>query len=202
MRLNGSKSRRRSEIDEGELAAARGGNLTGATGGQRATKTRDRGSAADLETQEYFVEEQIGFLLRIAFQHHTAIFMSQMVANLTQTQFATLSRIHRCGECSQADLVEALEIDSATINGVVSRMRARGLLGIATDPSDRRRQFLSLTPEGREVIEEAERVGSQITEKTLELLTATEQSRLAQLLCKITHRSPAKRTRLTSRRSG
>jgi MarR family transcriptional regulator, lower aerobic nicotinate degradation pathway regulator len=148
----------------------------------------------------YRVEEQIGFLLRVAFQYHTSIFMSRMVANLTQTQFAALSRIHGSGECSQADLAAAIEFDSATINGVVWRMRARGLITIAVDPADRRRQFLSLTPEGEKVIEEAERVGREVTERTLEFLTPTEQTRLIQLLHKMMSvSSPVRRQRNAAR---
>ena len=148
----------------------------------------------------YLVEEQIGFLLRLAFQYHTAIFTSRMVAELTQTQYATLSRIHRCFECSQADLVSALELDSATINGVVSRMKARGLLSIAADPSDRRRQFLSLTAKGLKVIEQAEGVGREVSQKTLELLTPTEQTRLIHLLHKMMGRpSPARREQAATR---
>lgn len=155
---------------------------------------------ASPEEGTYLVEEQIGFLLRLAFQYHTAIFMSHMVADLTQTQYATLSRIHRCLECSQADLVGGLELDSATINGVVSRMRARGLLAIAADPSDRRRQFLSLTAKGKKVMEQAESVGREVSEKTLELLTPTEQARLIQLLHKMMGRSsPTRRERTAAR---
>lgn len=141
----------------------------------------------------YLVEEQIGFLLRVAFQYHTAIFTSNMVADLTQTQFATLSHIHACLTCSQADLVSALELNSATINGVVSRMRARGLLALAADPSDRRRQFLSLTSQGKKVMEQAESAGRIVSEKTLELLTPTEQVRLVHLLHKMMGRTPPSR---------
>ena len=96
----------------------------------------------------YRIEHQIGFILRLAFQYHTAIFASKMVDNLTQTQFATLSKINEMGECSQSDLVRLISLDSATINGVVSRMRLRGFLEISEDPTDRRRQFIKLTARG------------------------------------------------------
>ena len=41
----------------------------------------------------YVLDEQIGFLLRVAMQNHTAIFTSQMVEGLTQTQFASLAKL-------------------------------------------------------------------------------------------------------------
>ena len=42
----------------------------------------------------YDVREQVGFLLRSAFQRHTAIFMSNIVASLTQTQLAAIATLY------------------------------------------------------------------------------------------------------------
>src|ERR1700680_4447248 len=97
---------------------------------------------------QYRVDDQIGFVLRLAFQFHTAIFTAKMVDNLTQTQFAALSKIKEIGECSQSDLVRLIALDSATINGVISRMRSRGFLRVSEDPTDRRRQYIELTDDG------------------------------------------------------
>ena len=52
----------------------------------------------------YVLDEQVGFLLRVAMQRHTAIFMSQMVDGLTQTQFAALAKLLEVGPCSQNHL--------------------------------------------------------------------------------------------------
>ena len=48
----------------------------------------------------YVLDDQIGFLLRVAMQRHTAIFMSQMADKLTQTQFAALAKLLEVGPCS------------------------------------------------------------------------------------------------------
>ena len=133
----------------------------------------------------YLVEGQIGFILRLAFQFHTAIFTSKMVDNLTQTQFATLSKIKEIGECSQSDLVRLIALDSATINGVVNRMRSRGFLEFSEDPTDRRRQFIKLTDNGADLVSRAEAIGEGITAETLALLTPTERTRLLRLLRKM-----------------
>jgi DNA-binding MarR family transcriptional regulator len=133
----------------------------------------------------YRVDEQIGFVLRVAFQFHTAIFTSKMVHNLTQTQFAALSKIKELGQCSQSDLVRLIALDSATINGVISRMRSRGFLRISGDPTDRRRQHMELTDDGADLVSQAEAIGEEITAETLALLTPTERTRLLQLLHKM-----------------
>jgi DNA-binding MarR family transcriptional regulator len=144
--------------------------------------TSKHGRKAD---SQYLVQDQIGFVLRLAFQFHTAIFTSKMVDNLTQTQFAALSTIKDIGSCSQSDLVRLIALDSATINGVISRMRARGLLEISGDPDDRRRQFIELTAEGEDLVSRAEAIGEAITADTLAHLTPTERTRLLQLLRKM-----------------
>ncbi len=139
----------------------------------------------------YRLDDQIGFILRSAFQFHTAIFMARMIEGLTQTQFATLAKVHETGECSQSDLVRLIGLDSATINGVIGRMIARGFLNVTEDPNDRRRQFVSLTREGLAVVEQAEVIGSAISEETLSSLSPTEQARLIQLLRKMKEPSRA-----------
>lgn len=147
-----------------------------------ALRTQSRSEASD---DPYVLDDQIGFVLRLAVQFHTSIFTSRMVENLTQTQFATLAKIEEIGTCSQSDLCRLLTLDSATVNGVIDRMHARGLVAISDDPLDRRRQSLALTPEGARVVREAEAVAREITSETVTNLTPTEQARLIHLLRKM-----------------
>lgn len=137
------------------------------------------------EEGSYHLDDQIGFVLRLAVQYHTAIFTAHMVEGLTQTQFATLAKLHEVGRCSQSDLVRLLTLDSATVNGVVERMRARGFITHTDDPNDRRRQWLALTEEGGRVIQAAQAVAEEITEETLTALTRSERARLVHLLRKM-----------------
>ena len=96
----------------------------------------------------YVLDDQIGFVLRLAVQFHTAIFTARMVEGLTQTQFATLSKVYEVGSCTQSDLGRLLTLDSATVNGVTDRMYSRGLIEITADLVDRRRQ--SISPRARQ----------------------------------------------------
>ena len=88
----------------------------------------------------YVLSEQVGFLLRVAMQRHTAIFMSRMIEGLTQTQFAALAKLLEAGPCSQNHLGRLIYLDAATIKGVVDRLLARGLVTTGHDPQDRRRR--------------------------------------------------------------
>ena len=78
------------------------------------------------------LEDQIGFLLRVAMQRHTAIFLSKMVDGLTQAQFATLAKLYR-GGCSQNELGRLISLDAATINGIIGRMKTRGMVAVKRD---------------------------------------------------------------------
>lgn len=143
-------------------------------------------TSADVDEEPpYHLDDQIGFVLRLAVQYHTAIFTAHMVENLTQTQFATLAKLYEVRRCSQSDLVRLLTLDSATVNGVVERMRARGFITHTDDPNDRRRQWLALTDEGVRAIRAAQDVAEEITEETLTALTPSERARLVHLLRKM-----------------
>ena len=133
----------------------------------------------------YLLDEQIGFLLRVAMQRHTSIFTSQMIEGLTQTQFASLAKLHEVGPCSQNHLGRLIFLDAATIKGVVDRLSVRGFVTASNDPNDKRRRAVVLTEEGRKVTEAAIRVAAKITADTLGSLTEEEQRTIARLLKKL-----------------
>jgi DNA-binding MarR family transcriptional regulator len=134
----------------------------------------------------YRLDEQIGFLLRIAMQRHTSIFMSQIIRGLTQTQFAALAKLREVGPCSQNQLGRLIFLDAATTKGVVDRLAARGFITARADANDRRRRAIALTPTGSAAAEAATKVARRITRDTLKPLTAAEQQSVARLLKKLT----------------
>jgi DNA-binding MarR family transcriptional regulator len=141
-----------------------------------------RARAKTARRPRYVLDEQVGFLIRVAMQRHTAIFMSRMIAGLTQTQFAALAKLHDVGPCSQNQLGRLIYLDAATTKGVVDRLQARRLITVCADPHDRRRRAIALTAAGRAIADDATRVARQITRQTLAPLTATEQKVVQRLL--------------------
>ena len=142
--------------------------------------------APSAEAGRYVLDEQIGFLLRVAMQRHTSIFMSMMIEGLTQTQFAALSKLHEVGPCSQNHLGRLIFLDAATIKGVVDRLGVRGFVTALADPKDRRRRAVALTERGREVTQAAQAVAAEITAATLAPLTEDERRAVSLLLKKLT----------------
>src|ERR1700712_827530 len=114
---------------------------------------------------DYVVDSQVGFLMRVAMQRHTSIFMSNMVDDLTQTQFAVLAKLHEVGPSSQNHLGRLVYLDAATIQGVVDRLGLRGFITTGSDPTDRRRRAVSLTEKGARVVDAAIRVAAEVSAK-------------------------------------
>jgi DNA-binding MarR family transcriptional regulator len=134
---------------------------------------------------DYLLDDQIGFMLRVAMQHHTSIFMAQMVEGLTQTQFAALAKLYEVGPCSQNHLGRLIYLDAATIKGVVDRLGVRGLVSALNDPRDRRRRAVALTERGRDVTEAAMKVAARITTETLVPLSDEERRVISRVLKKL-----------------
>ena len=152
-----------------------------------ARRARLKGPAGPRKTAKsgYQLEDQVGFLMRIAMQRHTEIFMSRMIEGLTQPQFAALAKLLEVGPCSQNHLGRLIYLDGATIKGVVDRLMARRLVTTQKDPRDRRRRAIALSDSGRRTAEAAVRVAATITAATLASLTRAEQLNVVRLLKKL-----------------
>jgi DNA-binding MarR family transcriptional regulator len=141
---------------------------------------------AAAKKNDYRLNEQVGFLLRIAMQRHTAIFMSRIGQGLTQTQFAALAKLREVGPCSQNQLGRLIFLDAATTKGVVDRLKNRRFITARPDPHDRRLRAIALTEAGRAAADAAVKVARQITRQTLTPLTSAEQTAVIRLLKKLT----------------
>lgn len=141
------------------------------------------GQSALLES--YVLDDQVGYLLRLAAQRHAAIFQAHTVEGLTPTQFSTLVRLAENGACSQNQLGRLAAMDIATIKGVVDRLRQRGFVRTMPSSDDRRRNIVSLTEDGARALDRMLPAGRVITEETLAPLKPSEQRHLIKLLRKL-----------------
>lgn len=141
---------------------------------------REDASAAE---PAYVLEDQVGHLLRRAHQRHAAIFQERIGdAQLTPLQFAALVKLDDLGEVSQNELGRRTAMDAATMQGVIKRLLARGLIDRKPDPEDRRRVVLSLTAEGGALIAAVMPSGRAITDETLASLSEVERRSFLSLL--------------------
>lgn len=139
----------------------------------------------DTLAARYVLEDQVGYLLRLASQQHAVIFQKHAIDGLTPTQFTTVLRIAEVGEVSQNHLGRLTAMDVATIKGVVDRLKAKGLASSTSDPNDKRRSVISLTAKGLAMVQDLKAMGHAISEETLAPLDAEERQIFLKLLRKL-----------------
>ncbi|SDC20859.1 MarR family winged helix-turn-helix transcriptional regulator [Acinetobacter boissieri] len=135
---------------------------------------------------KYIIDQQVGYLLRKAYQRHLAIFQQNIgYSQLTSVQFTVLYTVNFLEGCSQKELVEKTAIDQATIRGIVDRLIKRELLIQSQDVIDKRKVKIHITSLGVELLEGATDQARLISEKTLDILNPAEQLALIHVLKKL-----------------
>lgn len=148
-------------------------------------KIGDAGTAEEGALSDYLLEDQIGFILRVASQKHGSVFANLMPEDLTPTRFAVLAKLYEKGPLPQNELGRQTAMDVATIKGVVDRLSARSLIRTRPDPDDGRKHFVELTEKGEQAVCAAIPLGLQISRETLKPLNIRERTTLIRLLRKL-----------------
>ena len=131
----------------------------------------------------YVLAEQVGFLLRRAHQRASLIFKKRFESkSLTPQQFAVLAKLYEVSEVTQNKLGRLVDMDPASLQGVVQRLKQRGFVLRTKDPLHKRRLKMLLTDEGREMVKSCFELGWQVSSETLKPLAETEQRELLRLL--------------------
>lgn len=131
----------------------------------------------------YRFTEQVGYLLRRAYQRHLAIFQAEASdPQLTSVQFSTLCALRDGGPQSQSELVRATSVDQATIRGIIERLKTRGLIAFSKHPTDARKVVIAITGAGTAVLDEMIPRARRITELTMARLNPAERMALLHTL--------------------
>lgn len=142
--------------------------------------------ADPLATTDYDFTEQVGHLLRRAYQRHVAIFQQTIPdSQLTAAQFVVLCAVNDRQSCSLSEIVRATAIDQATVRGIIERLKTRELIAVSHDPGDRRKVVVTVTPAGLDLIRETVPFAKQISEQTFGGLNPAERVAVTYLLRKM-----------------
>jgi DNA-binding MarR family transcriptional regulator len=144
------------------------------------------GDDAERAGDAYELSDQIGHLLRRAYQRHTAIFQRRISdLDVTAIQFAVLVAV-RDGEVMPLTRIgAATAIDPATLRGVIARLGERDLITSQNDAADRRQRLVSLTDKGRKLVARLLPDAVEITRETLSPLNPAEVLAIGFLLKKL-----------------
>ncbi|MEU4118028.1 MarR family winged helix-turn-helix transcriptional regulator [Kitasatospora sp. NPDC028055] len=97
-------------------------------------------------------QRAIGYLIRVGQQVHTKLWSEHVGAELTAPQYAVLDALELEPGADQRTVGELASLDKATMAEMVSRLVRRGLVQRRRDPSDGRRNLLSLSPAGQDLL--------------------------------------------------
>jgi DNA-binding MarR family transcriptional regulator len=109
----------------------------------------------------------------------------------SRSDFAVLASLVEQGELSQADLGRILGLDRNNVNGIVTRLEAADQIERRTDPSDRRRNIVTVTPSGRTHFAALQQHAAAVQNELLTGLNAAERQQLIDLLDRVLAAHPA-----------
>ncbi len=112
--------------------------------------------------------------------------------DVTMSQWAILKHLWLQEGRSQVELQELLDLERATVNGLVQRMARAGLIECTPDPSDRRVQRIFLTERGRALKQSTTALEEGVNARALEGFSDDEHAFFMRLLKRALHNATGK----------
>jgi DNA-binding MarR family transcriptional regulator len=106
---------------------------------------------------------------------------------VTPAESAALRAVADTGPVTFKGLAEHLELDQTTISRTANRLLEIGLVARATDPDDRRKSWLTVTPDGDDMLHRLQHVATQWYEVAISDWTPDEQRALGDALARFRH---------------
>ncbi|MDE3079040.1 MAG: MarR family transcriptional regulator [Paracoccaceae bacterium] len=131
-----------------------------------------------------------GHLIRRLHQRSTQVFQARAQEagiDLTQVQFAAMEVLCDHEGIDQARIAALIAYDRATIGGVIDRLEKKGYLRRVVSRQDRRAREVSLTPEGRAILDRLRPTVVALQDEILADLTPPERAALLALMGKALH---------------
>lgn len=127
-----------------------------------------------------------GNFIRRLQQISVAIFLQETDAySITPVQFVALQSVLATPGMDQRTLAAAIGHDASTTTGVIDRLEARGLMLRQPSPTDRRARCLTVTDEGRRLLEQVGPAVLRSQELILEPLLEDERAEFLRLVEKL-----------------
>lgn len=99
--------------------------------------------------------------------------------------YSLLAALDEVGPASQANLSRGTTIDRSDMVATVNELVEQGLVERTPDPTDRRRNVVTITPAGRRQLRTLDRLLGKVQDELLAPLSAEERSQLVDLLTRV-----------------
>lgn len=124
-----------------------------------------------------------GFLLRRAHQISAAVFEDECrELALTPAQFGVLTVLRSHPGMGQSSLARALGFDKVTVLRILRGLQARGFIERGPAENSRRNMAVTLTPQGEQVLKQAQKPAERAYRRLLAPLDEQQQAQLVELL--------------------
>ncbi len=99
--------------------------------------------------------------------------------------YSLLTTLDDGGPASQADLGRRISLDRSDMVATVNDLVDQGFVERATDPTDGRRNVVSITAAGRRELRKLDRIVAACQDELLAPLSAAERKQLVRLLTRV-----------------
>lgn len=135
------------------------------------------------------IEDCLNFYLGKAYQRVTQAAKQRLAPyGVTPVQYALLKVLWEQDDQSGAELSERLQLDSATMTGLLDRLEHAGLIERKAHATDRRINKVVLTTRGRDLQQPLDREMDQMNQDFLGSLDPSEAGHLRELLTNLAPR--------------
>ncbi|MBY6382337.1 winged helix-turn-helix transcriptional regulator [Rhodococcus erythropolis] len=104
---------------------------------------------------------------------------------LLPNQHAILSTLEELGPCHQKELAKRVVVDPADIVAYLDGLQTNGHVVRERDPNDRRRQIVTITDTGREILAESDRALDEVEADTFSVLSAKDRDNLDRIATRL-----------------
>ncbi len=123
------------------------------------TRTRSRPSAPDAAPDLLALDRQVCFALAVASRTVVSLYRPLLEPmGLTHPQYLVMLALWEGEPLRVSELADRLSLEPATLSPLLKRLEAAGLVTRRRDPDDERAVAVTLTPEGRRLRQDAERI--------------------------------------------
>ena len=106
-------------------------------------------------------------------------------SGLRSYHYRLLAALEEWGPASQADLGRSTGIDRSDVTAALTELESRNLIERTVDPEHKRRNIVTLTPEGREQLRDLDTVLDTVQDELLAPLTATQRRQFITLMSRL-----------------
>nr|WP_207939359.1 MarR family winged helix-turn-helix transcriptional regulator [Actinomadura darangshiensis] len=140
---------------------------------------------ADAQTPARLRHAASWLINQVSAHSHRLVAEGFAAAGARGYHFRLLAALDEYGPSSQADLGRRTGIDRSDVVAAVNELAAKNLVERSPDPSDRRRNVITLTPDGSRHLRELDKVLAGIQDDLLGPLTEDERTQLTALLTRL-----------------